>query len=150
MSGWTTLPCSSGTLIRKEWFVELKAAIDERIDMVYPTLTKPSVVNSGDLLRWDIITEYRGKIELLLRFFYYQTGSGDDTIFSRYDKQTMMEECFGAGVSDWPNKDDRLLRVSHWNDMMTVLNKMTWFRINAGWQYTSSNSCSNRCISRSP
>jgi len=135
MSGWTTLPCSSGELIRKEWFVELKAAIDERIDVVYPTLTKPSVVNSGDLLRWDIITEYRDKIERLLRRFYCKTGSGDDTAFTQYSKQTIMEECFGPGVTDWPNKNDRLLRASHWNDMMTVLNKMMWFRISAGWQY---------------
>jgi len=125
-------------LIRAEWFAELKAAIDERIDAAYPTLSKPTPVNSGDLVRWDRITEYRQRIDVLTPKFYYKIGSGDDVTFTAYSKAVMMTECFGEGITDWPNKNDKLLWASHWNDMMTVLNRMEWFRIYASWNYPHS------------
>jgi len=139
MPGWNLLPCSADDLINPEWFAELRAAIAERIDATsaaYPPLTTPAAVNSNDLLRWDTIMAYRWMIQNLLTKFYYQSGSGEDVTFTVWTTATMMTACFGQGVTNWPNANDKLLRASYWNDMRTVLNKMDWFSVSAAFEYT--------------
>ena len=139
---WTELPASSGDLIIEEWYDELKAAIDERADVV--STSKPSDVSGGDLNAWTTITTYRDKIELLIPKFYKKAGSGTSTTFALYDKATIMTDCFGGGVTDWPNKTDKLLMVSHWNDMRTVLNKLEWFKAVVDHSFANNNAQYNK------
>lgn len=123
--GWSALTVSSGGLIKTAAPTEVKAAIDERADVV--STSKPAAISSGDLRKWTDVTGYRGKIELLIPKFYKKSGSGTSTTFNSYSKYQIMTECFGT--SDWPNKDNKLALASHWNDMRDVLNKLLWVKV---------------------
>jgi len=125
--GWPKTPLvASGDLITESVYDHIKAAIDERYDAVGASFGKPAAVSAGDLNQWTTITSYRSKIESLLSSFYVKSGSGESTTFTAWTKSNIMTACFGAGVTDWPNKDNKLLLASHFADMQTVLDKLEW------------------------
>ncbi len=136
--GWTTLPCSSGDVIQEAWFDEIKAALDERIDVVGGT--KHADVAADDVVKWsatwDSILGYRGRIAETIPKFQNKTGVGENTTFPNWSLATIMTACFGGGVVDWPNKNEKLLLASAFNDMRTVINKLEWTDAN-----TATDSC---------
>jgi len=123
---WTTIPCTSGQVIRATWFDEIRAAIQER-DTAVGTSYAPADVASKDLIR--LRDEYRTAINNLIPEFYVKAGSHPNVTMTAYSKAAVMTECFGGGVVDWPNLGSTLLRAQDFNDMRTVLNKLTWILV---------------------
>jgi len=127
--GWSATPLlASGGLITESVYDQVKAAIDERYDAIGASFGKPAAVSADALNKWATIISYRSKIESLLGSFYQKSGLGESTTFAAWTRDAIMTACFGAGTTDWPNKDNKLLRASHFANMQTVLNTLCIYR----------------------
>lgn len=132
MAGWTILPyygkVSPSTLLNKGTWDELRNAMLER-DTAAGTSYTPAAVAAAKVGALSTRTAYRGAIEDLIPKFYSNSGRHPDVTMTAWDKATIMTECFGAGVTDWPTRKGTIWSAMILNDMRTVLNALDWWRL---------------------
>ena len=130
MAGWTQLPYTGAGLLTKTVWDELRAAIQER-DTAAGTSYAPAEVAGKALASQSILNAYRAAIENLIPKYLKTGGSHPNVTMAYYTKSTMMTDCFGSGVVDWPTRKGSLWSAMTFNDMRTVLNKLEWLQNSA-------------------
>lgn len=143
---WSEIPASKGALITADMLNEVFSAFNERAETLQrygPGAIFPfDAVAHGNLYSRQYLVEniywnangeetqppLTSWIQDLIVLFYEKSGSGNDTTFATWGFADLMTEALG--VTDWPDKTERLCLSGHLNDIRTVLDTMgvQWVR----------------------
>lgn len=140
--GWDIFPLdtSAVSLVKKEWFDELREAFNERANAIgegfawqySPWSGLYSVGYLKEIQHNDAMTPnrcypvYKSAVESLTRRYFKKYGDGNDAYWRQEVWEDICQSVFGQ--SDWPDRG-HWLTAEHFNDLYHMLNYVNWIEV---------------------